>query len=85
MEISLRSQSFVTLQMSSFRNTVYIIEDAMRRDTAAPSILGLAFFVIRFGMWRLAAYTWRLFGGSRSILADLGRSTRVRDLHAQYI
>ena len=43
---------------------VYIcifMEDAMRRDTATPSVLGLGVFVIRFAMWRLAVYAWRSF------------------------
>ena len=38
------------------------IEDVMRRDTAAPSILELGVFVIRFGMWRLVFFAWRSFG-----------------------
>ena len=39
-----------------------VIEDAMRRETAVPQILGLGVFVIRLGMWRLAVYAWRSFG-----------------------
>ena len=44
------------------------IEDVMRRDTAAISVLWLGVLVIRFAMCRLAVYAWR-------------RPTRVRDLH----
>ena len=36
--------------------TYMYIEDAMRLDTVAPSIVGLGVFVIRFGKWRLTAY-----------------------------
>ena len=71
------------------------IEDAVRRDTAAPSVLGFGVFVIRFGMWRLAVYAsacgvWRFMLGvplvdlarSWQIMADLGRFSPETDWSA---
>ena len=34
------------------------IDDAIWRNTAAPSVCGLGVFKIRVGMWRLAVYAW---------------------------
>ena len=46
------------------------IEDAMRRDTAAPSNLGLG------GLW-IVVPCWHSFGWSWQILADLGRFRQI--------
>ena len=59
-----------------FTHKLYFI-DAMRRDTAAPSVFGLGVFVLSFGMWRLAVYAWRSFGWSCLILFGICRFWQI--------